>query len=590
MTAAVLLEPVAPASDRPPPRRRTGPALVLAFAAAVTLVWTVTAARAADRGFDVTDEGFYLLSYRWWNADHRTFSGVQYLYGPVFALLGHDVAGLRLVRLGTVLAAHLVFGWAFMRWLRPRRPAAPPTRLWEAAGAACVVAAGGAMFSWLPHTPGYNDVVLLGALLTLAAVLSMDRPGFRAGWPIMLGVVAVAMVLTKWSTVLWLTVLVVALTCHRRRAAAWASVGAILTIGAVHFLVVPLTVAVPPIVTVNGLLSERSFAIQDLLLRYATSTRPTLVATGRDYGLLLTAGVVAVLARRPVPQAAAGVLGLAGLTWATIATIRDGGLGGGPPNAMKFIVPMLAALAMAALVGLAARVGRARQPRGTACLPRDRTWLLLGAIAAMPVITAAGTSNAPLKMAAPAFAAWVAVLIAVLTGIEEGAVVARGLVAAVVAGSLLVTACVAIGGSWRNPYREQPYGGATVDSGVPALSGLELRPSQARDYRDLHDRLAPYLTPGRRIVGLDKMAGVVFLLDGRTLGEGWYAPEDPDRTRAGIAAACADGPPDQAPIVILNRPVRTADASVLAPCGLDLRRDYRPLTGRPGGLTVLVPA
>ena len=582
MTAAVLAEPVAPRTDPPPTRRRTGPALVLAFAAAVTLVWTVTAARAADRGFDLTDEGFYLLSYRWWNADHRTFSGVRYLYGPVFALLGHDVAGLRLVRLGTVLAAHLIFGWAFMRWLRPRRPAAPPTRLWEAAGAACVMAAGGTMFSWLPHTPGYNDVVLLGALLTLAAVLSMDRPSFRPGWPIMLGVVAVAMVLTKWSTVLWLIVLLlvgaVGLTRGRARAAGWITLGAALAVGALHLLVVPLTVAVPEILTVNRLLSERSFAIPDLLHRYATSTRPTLVSTGRDYGLLLTAGVVAVLARRPIPQAAAGVLGLAGLTWATVVTVRDGGLGGGPPNAMRFIVPMLAALAMAALVGTAARIDR------------GRAWLLLGAVAAMPVVTAFGTSNAPLKMAAPAFGAWVAVLIAVLTGIDRGAVLARGLVGAVVAGSLLVTVCVATGGIWRNPYREQPYDGATVASGVPALSGLELRPSQARDYRDLHAALAPYLTPGRRIVGLDKMAGVVFLLDGRTLGEGWYAPEDPARTRAGIAAACADGAPDQEPIVILNRPVRAADATVLASCGLDLRRDYRPLSDRPGGLTVLVPA
>src|SRR3954471_6342198 len=139
---------VEPAPVPAPPARpvaggRLAPAVVLAFATTVTAIWAVTAIRAARHGLDLTDEGFYLLSYRWWNADHRTFSGAQYLYGPVFALLGHDIAALRIFRLGTLLVAHLLFGWAFMRWLRPRRGHAPPTRLWEAAGAATLVAAGG---------------------------------------------------------------------------------------------------------------------------------------------------------------------------------------------------------------------------------------------------------------------------------------------------------------------------------------------------------------------------------------------------------------------------------------------------------------
>ena len=80
---------------------------------------------------------------------------------------------LRLFRLLTIVVVHLVFGWSFMRWLRLHRPTAPPTRLWEAAGIAAVVAAGGVACGWLPLSPGYNDVILLGALLAMSLVLSM---------------------------------------------------------------------------------------------------------------------------------------------------------------------------------------------------------------------------------------------------------------------------------------------------------------------------------------------------------------------------------------------------------------------------------
>ena len=90
-----------------------------------------TAAVTAGHGFDITDEGFYLLSYRWWRADLYTYTGVQYLYGPIFQGLGYSIAALRLVRLATITGASAVFGWAFMSWLRQRRPRAPASRLWK---------------------------------------------------------------------------------------------------------------------------------------------------------------------------------------------------------------------------------------------------------------------------------------------------------------------------------------------------------------------------------------------------------------------------------------------------------------------------
>ena len=61
----------------------------------------------AGRGFDISDEGFYVLSYRWWDSTPRVFTGVQYLYGPVFELLGWSIPGLRVVRLVSIVLVHL---------------------------------------------------------------------------------------------------------------------------------------------------------------------------------------------------------------------------------------------------------------------------------------------------------------------------------------------------------------------------------------------------------------------------------------------------------------------------------------------------
>ena len=101
-------------------------ALATAFGIAVTLVWVVAGVRSSGRGLNPGDESFYLLSYRWWDVNLRTFTGMQYVYGPVFALLGHDIAALRVFRIATLVAVHLAFGWSLMTWLRTQRPAPPP--------------------------------------------------------------------------------------------------------------------------------------------------------------------------------------------------------------------------------------------------------------------------------------------------------------------------------------------------------------------------------------------------------------------------------------------------------------------------------
>lgn len=581
-TTAPGLEAPAPAPVRAP-RVSRWPLVALLFCGAVAAVWIATAVRAAGHGFDTTDEGFYLLSYRWWEVDHRNFTGAAYLYGPVFEALGHDIAGLRLVRLASVVVVHAVFGWSFLRWLRTRRPDAPPTRLWEAAGTTAIVAAGGAVYGWLPATPGYNDPVLLGALLGLAAVFTMARHTgcTPARLPFALGVVVVPILLAKWAAlpvVLLLAAAAVIALPPRRilPAAAWATGGFVVTVAFLHLAVVPLTTAIPPLIEVNRLLAEGSMSLPVLLDRYASTTWPTVVTVLRQYGLLLVAAAV------PHPRWKAG-LGVAGLALAGWYAITEGGLGGGAVNTLRFIAPLLAVMLFALVTVVSARLSGRHPGEGV------RGWLLLAVLVLLPLVYAIGTGNIPLKVAANAFAVWVAVLIAVLTGLRSS----RWLTATVTAAALVATASIATGGLWRHPYRGVPGLSATaVATGVPALAGVRLDDATARRYAALHAQLRPYVEPdGRAIIGLDKMAGVVFLLDGRSVGELWYASNDRDRTAVGIAAECTRDRPwwgERSPVLIFNRPVLPDDRTLLGRCGFDLGTNYRQLPDV-AGLAVWVP-
>jgi len=179
--------------------------IVAGLGAVATTAWLGVVLFTVGHGYDVSDEGFYLLMYRWWDVGAPNLTGIQYVYGPIFDLLGHNIAALRVFRLLTVLATHAAFGWAFMGWLRTRRPTAPATRWWEIAGTMVLAACGGMIYCWLPLTAGYNDVSILGALLAAAIVLriiaDVERGATIRAWvPAALGPLAVAMLLAKWSS------------------------------------------------------------------------------------------------------------------------------------------------------------------------------------------------------------------------------------------------------------------------------------------------------------------------------------------------------------------------------------------------------
>jgi hypothetical protein len=566
---------------------------------AAAAVWVIAAGMTASHGLDSSDEGFYLLSYRWWNTELRTFTGAQFVYGPVFELLGHNIAGLRLVRLLTIIAANAAFGWTFMRWLRLRRPNAAATRWWEAAGTAAIVACGGMNYSWLPLSPGYNDLSLLGALLAAAVVLKVAADVGQGRtvpvWvPMSIGPVAFAMLVAKWSSsgltllavaIVGIVILVPAGVRQVARVTAWALVGLVFSAIFVQLFIIRLDQAIPQMIATNKLVAAGANNPVSLFPMYLHSLSGLITRTAQAHVLLLITAAIAVAFRNKISSRVIAVLGVTTVVLSFWILLTTGGFTGGNVNIRTYSVGLTLVLAITVIVALGTLLDR-RGPFNVASSLRRESWrdtAIVVMLLALPLTQAAGTGNPIYYMAFNCFSAWAALIILVLTGIEGAPPVARALTAAAAAGAVLMSSAIGTSALWFHPYRtSRPSLSNAVATGVPPLSSVTLAPRTAAIYGQLHRVLEPYLIPGggTYMMGFNEQPGIIFALDGRSVGEAWYSNVDPQRTAAGIRAACPDGRGpwgSRPPILLFSRAASGTETAALKACGLELARDYRQL-------------
>jgi hypothetical protein len=460
------------------PERASHPRWLIVTAAATTvlaLYWIGAVALTVNHGFEPGDEGFYLLSYRWWQSTLRTFTGVQFIYGPVFQLLGYNIAGLRVVRLLTVVATMAVFGWAFMGWLRTRRPSAPASWLWEYTGAAAIVATGALAYGWLPLSPGYNDVSMLGVLLAAAIVLRMAThvaTGRRIGIGLACaaGPVAVAMVFAKWSSsglslavVAVVAIIVLAPRGWRGvlRVSAWSIAAAAVTVLFVQLFLVSLPDLLSNFLAVTHVIVASTGSPRGLAHFYFDGFAQLSIELVKVHWLLLLGSVlVAVLPGRRTRWLGA-VVAAAGVAVSARLLVDDHAYLGGNPHLIQYVRALFVVFIAAMIPCLSLLIARRPSVSGLAAAVRtpvatarrlDRAgWAILAMLLVIPFTQGAGTGNQLYFMSVNCFAPWAALLIALLTAMAKAPVTARGLVAVLLASSVVIAVNVGADGVGNKP-------------------------------------------------------------------------------------------------------------------------------------------
>lgn len=355
---------------------------------------------AARRGFDLTDESFYLLTYRHWTEWPSVSLFGAYFTWP-YVLVGHDVWAMRLLGFALLLGAAIWFGSEAQRAF-----GALVGRRSRDGELATAVAAAAAIWSYygaspVSPTPSYNLLTLACALVVLALALRLgrivhdDAPRGRLATAFALGLVGSVGVASKFSSGLLVLALALAvfaaLAWHRLDAGVWSRV-VLAAIAGLALNLLTLWIADPGLplrfergIEVTLAMMERSATgevaalvfgalPQDALHALRVLLWPLVFAV-----LVLTAG--AQLRRRPLADALAVAVFVAGAL--VYAFVKDN----------RFYRIVLVTW-IAVLLGCAALwLLRARLASGA----RVRSLVVAGAILVVPFAYSYGTSNALLQ-------------------------------------------------------------------------------------------------------------------------------------------------------------------------------------------------
>lgn len=137
---------------------------------------------AADKGFDLTDEGLYLLVYQNPGEFRDSWTSYHRVGALVFPLLGHNIIALRITGFLSLSLATLLFSSSFISFLLNRGFAFLNniTARWcfHATLQTSVLAA----YCWLPPTANYNTMAGIGMLCAsggILAILGRHRSALR---------------------------------------------------------------------------------------------------------------------------------------------------------------------------------------------------------------------------------------------------------------------------------------------------------------------------------------------------------------------------------------------------------------------------
>lgn len=580
-----------------------GPGLVVLLAALTPVVALI--GWAARRGFDRTDDGFYLGSIAHPNDVTTDLLAFGDVYHPLFVLVGGNVTALRVGGALLTVAAGAAFAWVVLGTPAllggPHRPG-PLARAVVSAG---LGVAGLLTQVGLPPTPSYNTLNLQ-ALLVIATglVLALTRRSRSVvvGWALVGAAGWVAFLAKPTSAAAAAALVLVSLVAARGRwRVLWVTPAATVLTAGVTMLLNRQTPAAVLARTRSGVESANLLGGHESLVRWDPVPHPPLLVVPVVALALAVTVLCGVLAARGRRTLAAVPLAVAGATFVLVTAprwerassaallARDGG----------FVLGALGLLGLAAAVAVhvlraARRPGRRfgpvaddRQPpvavderslAGAAHrLPFGRPaaatgWVLTLVLVLLPAAFAFGTNGNLWSAAGRASVLVLAPLTARLVGTGSSVWLAPALTAALVLTPLQVAAVA-------SPYRYPSLLDATAAADLGPWGSLLLTPIDA-------PQAAATVGLGERLGVRDAFVidltggspGTVFLLGGRPVGQVWvfggYPGSDAVARHALDDARCAA---ERA--FVLDDPTapRRIDAHVLGALGRDLYRDYEPV-------------
>ncbi|MGY2133510.1 hypothetical protein ACW9KT_14875 [Hymenobacter sp. HD11105] len=536
------------------------------------------------RGFDVFDESFYLLGYRYPGEYEASFSAFHLLIARGLGLVDCSVITYRWLGLLFNVLGAIVFAWSFARWQRTVAPdSSRPLVI-----TVCYVTIGSLLvFSIFPRTLSYNNLNSFLLLLGGAAMLqTLSRGPSGSIWLVIVGIATGLDVFVKLSTSFLIlgSELLLLIWCWQQQGVRVIGKALLmLGLGIAAGLAFYFVRVQPPLVWYHNLTQEMSviqtsggYGIKDLLPSYLKAARLTirfmLYPMGPTLFLLIA---LAWWWPRQSPLAVRrwsiliSLLVLAGLYTGWQAIRRHWYLTGSG-NDHQSLPLLLSSLVLAAGVLLVLPT----IPAGTSQAKAPSQLLPVGCwLFALPFLASAGTGNDLRVNLLIDAGPWFAVLL-LLTGLHSYRLPMW------VNSSLLLLPAVwcaeqVVWGTLLTPYAlRQPMSKQVVPLQTAGLkTALLVDSATATFFNQLTYLLAKGgFRPGDPILGFYDLPGLVYVSGGISPGMQWYFSNRDVRT---FHALDITQLPISKAYIITNRSLDEGTEEQLRARGINFPQHYR---------------
>lgn len=529
---------------------------VIALAVCCSLWPLYRLATAIGRGFDLTDEGLYLLSIQHPREALRSSTQFQLLVGSWWWLVP-SVRVLRALKLVMLFGSSLLAVRATFDFLatRPGSQLAPSSTWNRQLSTIGVTLLAATPYIWLPQTPGYNEVsgVLACGIVACFMRLATDSASATFSNATRSALVAVGLLvwwllLVKWPAGFLFAaaaVPIVTVTSQGSRRRATGHVAAGVAIGAtwVQLASGSLWSTAAGIKAGSADLDD-GYGTGELLSGYWHQMRDIAEHAVTDYFWLIAlavASAVGIGVRRVRPWPAVAIAGALPIVIATLALLGEFGA----PIDQHARLLIIVVGAMIVQIVTAGVMAAARRDDG---IRVDTTVLAAGiGLLAAPFAVAVGTLN-PIFVNAAAVGAplWGIglVMIAAASAHVHGARLATSFGVLVLG---FTTLYVGAEGTWNSPYRQPPLRAATEAISSGPLAGIEVDPARAAFLERIIEVVDDELVDD--VIGVYKVPGAAAASGAIQPVHGWLPEDNPARVERALTAACAGG--DRRILVIL---------------------------------------